>query len=104
MFNLTKSYDNVPVVYMRLPLIRSWNYTFNYNYKWLGIVHIGQMKITAVGVEALCAVEFLATDKGYLYPQLHELSVDFGRSEIYDDGNFRQFWYRQLFHITKYIV
>jgi hypothetical protein len=44
------------------------------------------------------------TDKGLLYPQLHDIHVDFGDSELYMDSPFKQFFYRQGFHLVKYIV
>jgi hypothetical protein len=35
---------------------------------------------------------------------MHDLEIDFGDSEVYNDGSFMQYWYRQLFHITKYVL
>jgi len=52
------------------------------------------MKIESKGVYAECSVGLQATDRGFIYPQLHELKVDFGESEVYNDHPFMQYWYR----------
>ena len=68
-FNLTKiADDGTPVVYMKLPMIRSWNFTFDYDYKMFGIHFGGNMKIESKGINAICAVVLKATDRGFLFP------------------------------------
>jgi len=104
-FNFTHmEVDNEPVVYMRLPLIENWGYRFNYKYSLFGIGFGGEMEIDAKNIDAVVTFSTLATDTGYLYPQLHDIVVDFGDSKLSSDGSFMQFWYRQLFNISKYVT
>lgn len=68
-FNFTETEkDKKPVLMLRLPLIKSWNYTFHYSYKMFGLDYGGDIKICTSGFEATAAVELLATSKGYIYP------------------------------------
>lgn len=62
----------------------------------------GSMKVTAVDADALITYTLKATDKGLLYPQLHDIIVDFGGTNLKCKG-FMSFWYKQFFNIGKYI-
>jgi len=62
----------------------------------------GKMKVTAVDTDALVTYTLKATDKGLLYPQLHDIIVDFGGTNLKCKG-FMSFWYKQFFNIGKYI-
>ena len=35
---------------------------------------------------------------------MHDLNIDFGESEVYNDGSFMQYWYRQIFNIPKNVL
>jgi hypothetical protein len=105
LFNFTHmAVDDAPVIYMRLPMVSDWAYKFDYNFKWLGIPFGGEMKVKAGAVDALTTFTLKSTDKGQLYPQLHDIMVDFGDSELRTRGAHLGFVYKQCFNIVKYIT
>jgi len=54
-FNIAhKADDGAHVVYMKLPMINSWNFIFDYEYKIFGISFGGNMKIETKGINAEC--------------------------------------------------
>ncbi len=68
-FNFTHmAVDSTPVVFMKLPMIRSWNFTFDYDYKMFGVSFGGNMKIESKGINAVCTVGLQSTNRGFLYP------------------------------------
>merc|ERR1712110_879337 len=105
-FNFTRMVaDDEPVVYLQIPMIEEWNTTFSYSYKLLGFIpRSGTVKIGVRNVNALATLKLQATQHGHLYPQLHDLELDFGESQLYEDGAWHQFWHRQLFGFGKYIL
>ena len=97
--------DDEPVVAMRIPLIEEWNFTFSYKYKALGFIPCsGDIKLSFKDVGAEATVQLKATQHGYLYPQLHDITLDFGESELYEENKWWQFWHRQWFDMGKYIL
>lgn len=76
--------DMEPVVYIRIPLIESWNLTFDYDFKYI-FKSAGRMSLTFKNVTALMATTVQATTTGHAFPQIHDIVFDFGQSEIYDE-------------------
>lgn len=53
---------------------------------------------------ALASFTLGATDKGHIYPQMHDLVIDYAQSQIYvDDSPLTQGYYRQMFQVFKYV-
>ena len=87
-FNFTHMViDDEPVVYMQIPLIKEWDISFSYKYKHLGFIPAkGDVTISFRNVNALGTLKLKATQHGHLYPQLHDLVLDFGDTMFFE-GN-----------------
>ena len=82
--------DDEPVVALQIPLIEEWNITFTYKYKVMGFIPAsGTIKIGFRNVAAEATLKLLATQHGHLYPQLHDLVLDFGQTQLYETNK----WY-----------
>ena len=105
-FNFTNMIiDGEPVVYLAIPMIEEWNITFSYKYKWMGMIPTsGTIKLGFRDVNALTSLKLKATQHGHLYPQLHDLVLDFGKSQLYEESNWNEFWHRQWFDLGKFIL
>ena len=105
-FNFTRMVkDDEAVVYLSIPMIEEWNTTFSYNYKFLGMVNReGTATIGIRNLNALATLKLKATQHGHLHPELHDLELDFGESQLYEGSKWSQFWHRQLFGFGKYIL
>lgn len=75
------------------------DYEFNYIGKYAG-----SMDFVLDGITAITALTLKATDRGYLYPSLHDIVVDFGNTQIYHEKKAKQWWYRQGFNLMKIVL
>ena len=106
-FNFTRMVvDEEPVVYLQIPLINEWNITFSYKYKVMGFIPCSGegVKINFKNVNAITTLKLKATQHGHLYPQLHDLEIDFGDTKLYEDNGWNQFWHRQWFDLGKHLL
>lgn len=65
------------------------------------------MRVEASNTFAKTVASWKATDKGYLFPQLIDLELDFGNSylEVKSQKNrFMNFFYTQTFNYYKYMT
>ena len=95
--------DEKAVVYMELPVVKSWRVMFDYYYKYL-FKHSGKMEIDFYDTQAIVTSELKATTDGHLYPHLHDFKINIEHSRLYHTNVFSQFIYRQFFDLSKYIV
>ena len=95
--------DEKAVVYMELPVVRSWRVMFDYYYKYL-FAHSGKMEIDFYDTQAIVTSELKATTDGHLYPHLHDFKINIEHSRLYHTNAFSQFIYRQFFDLSKYII
>lgn len=72
-----------------MPLIKSWNCTFDYAYKFLWIDFGSNARIELANVNLIAAATMKATSSGHMYPQLHNFHLDFGDTEIYLHNKFK---------------
>lgn len=84
----------MPVVQMQMPKIESWNCTFDYAYKIIGIKFGGTARIEVKNVEGHLGMTMQATNDGKIYPQIHNFGFDLGQTEIYMESKFKQFFIR----------
>ena len=81
MFNFTHmAVDEQQVVYLNMPFIEDWSYTFNYAFSFLGFPFKGVMNLEFANISMLGTVAMHATDRGLAYPQIHDIVMDFGDS------------------------
>ena len=86
--------NSAQVVYMHLPLINKWAYQFDYVYRFAKMDFSGNMKIVAADTFAKTTTNWKATDKGYFYPSIIDLEVDFGTSHLeVESSRFMKFFY-----------
>lgn len=94
-FNFThEATDLEPVVYFKMPMIKSWNCTFDYSYKIWGIPFHDTMRMEARNVTFLTALKLGATSNGYLYPEIHNLDVNFSKTQIYMENRLKELFLR----------
>ena len=70
--------DGEPVLYMELPLVKDMQFSFHYKGKFGLIPFGGFADIDITEAYALATVKAKATHLGLLYPELHDVYVDFG--------------------------
>jgi len=96
--------DGTPVVYMQLPMVDSFGYRFDYEWKAMaGILggkgHMHLKEHYSIGI---ATVHLGATEKGHLYPQLHALKMHMGRSEVNVANNtVKSYLYGSTFNVLK---
>lgn len=95
--------DGKAVVYMELPVVKSWRIMFDYYYKYL-FGHSGTMEIDFYDTQAIVTSELRATTDGHLYPHLHNFKINIEKSRLYHTNAFSEFIYRQFFDLSKYII
>lgn len=97
--------DHKQVVLFALPLIENFQAAFDYKIKYGLINGEGPMRFELNNTYLMGTIHFTATDKGHLYPQLHDLKVDFAQSNIFiDDNPIVQGFYREFFKVGKYLA
>lgn len=58
----------------------------NYHGAFSWIPFRGNLAVNVSEAIALVSVELKATDEGLLYPIIHDLRIDFGRSNVHTNG------------------
>jgi hypothetical protein len=82
-FDFTNSpKDGTPIIFIEMPMIDYFGYRFDYSWTaFSGLLHgKGVMHLNETKSSALATVHLSATDKGHLYPQLHDLKINLGKS------------------------
>jgi len=79
---------------MELPMIEDLKFEMDYKGRFGLIPFGGHLAIEIAQSYALITTELKATNHGMLYPVLHDIYVDFGKSEVYCDGILKQFLLR----------
>ena len=95
--------DGKPVVYLELPVVKSWRIMFDYYYKYL-FGHSGTMEIDFFDTKAIFTTELKATTDGHIYPHLHDFKINIEKTKLYHTNWFSEFIYRQIFDLSKYII
>ena len=93
------------VVFIELPLIKFFNIAFDYEWSSYLLFHgKGRFDLTLNQTSAIVTLKLGATDKGHLYPQIHDLKVNYTGATLKEEGWFgKRFFYDQMFTITKHI-
>ena len=86
--------DEKAVVYMELPMIKSWKVQFDYWYKYMFMSHYGKMEIDLIDTFAVVTTELKATTDGHLYAHLHDFKMNIEHSRLYHTNAFTEFFYR----------
>ena len=68
------------------------------------IPFMGYAEVRAKDIDAVCTFSMKARYNGELRPHIHDIFVDFGGTELYHPNKFTQWFYRQYFDATKYIL
>ena len=78
--------DGEPVVFFRAPMIEDLAFEMDYD-GWLITSPIkGHLKLELEETYVLLTTKLRTAHDGVLYPELHDLHVDFGNSNIYTEG------------------
>lgn len=67
--------DGDAVIYLEMPLIKSWKIMFDYYYKYLFMSHRGKMEIDLINTQAIVTTELKATTDGHLFFHLHDFNM-----------------------------
>ena len=95
--------DDAPVVYAEIPVIKHWSLSFHYLYKLLWW-HEGDMMLEVNDMHAICTTGLKATTDGHIFPYLHDLTINIEGAKLYHNSWWAEFWYRQGFELSKYII
>ena len=105
-FNYTQMVkDGQDVLFMELPLVKHWAFHMDYEYRLGFFPHYGSLTFDIEEAIALATFDFKSTDSGLLYPQLHDIDVNFGQSKVITrKGGVHQFFMNQVFNLVKYVT
>ena len=79
-FNFTQmKKSKEDVVYFRIPMIKSWNVYFDYDFTYI-FHQSGSMSLTFHDLDAVVAVKLKATEHGHLYPQIENVKINIANS------------------------
>jgi hypothetical protein len=82
-FNYTQMVrDGQEVVFIELPLVKNWGFFMDYEYRLGFFPQSSSLHFEIEDAIALATFDFKSTDHGLLYPQLHDIQVDFGESRV----------------------
>ena len=95
--------DDAAVIYAELPAVKYWRVGFDYLYSYLGS-HEGRVDFEFHDLWAIVTSELRATTDGHLYPHLHDIKINIEHSSLHHEDWFAQFFYRQIFDLSKYII
>lgn len=97
--------DYQDVVFFELPLIKYFAFGFDYEYDLphLPTTGKGHFNFTMNDTLFIVTLKLGATDKGHLYPQIHDLRVNYTNTDMTSDGFFlKKIMYHEFFKIAKY--
>lgn len=113
-FDLTKmKRDHEPVIFIELPLVDFWKVVFDYD--WLSPLYFddsGRVQFEFNQTSALVTLKLDTTEYGHLYPQIHDLKLDYFQTEmtlIGDDmaqvgGHIKRLYYQAWFKVLKSVT
>lgn len=92
------------VVFIELPLIKFFKMAFDYEWETFLLHGKGRFDLTLNQTTAIVTLKLGTTDKGHLYPQIHDLKLNYTGATLTPEGNlFKKLFYAQIFTITKYV-
>ena len=76
-----------PLILMEIPLISDFDVEFDYS--WQYNLGAGKMRIEAKNAFAYVTLKLKATEKGHLWPIIHDLKVDYWNTRLILPGRSR---------------
>lgn len=77
--------DDAPVVYVELPGLKHWAFSFHYIFKYMWW-HEGDIEIEANNLSAIVTSGLKATSDGHLFPYLHDIDVNIEHCKLYNSN------------------
>lgn len=72
--------DGAPVLFIEMPMIKDLTFHMDYNSKFMLIPSGGKLTVEVKESYAIASIKLKSTQHGVLYPELHDVYVDFGNS------------------------